>query len=81
MPSCVSAAIGGGLSARRARISSSLALARAGTRNAGGRSDTLGGFVEGSFKPSNELTLTAGGRLDRWSITGGFSQGNQPFRR
>ncbi|MEE9433432.1 MAG: TonB-dependent receptor [Sphingorhabdus sp.] len=41
-------------------------------RNAGGRSDTLGGFIEGSFKPSDALTLTAGGRLDRWSISDGF---------
>ncbi len=41
-------------------------------RNAGGRNETIGGFVEGSFVPVDTLTLTLGGRVDRWTIAGGF---------
>ncbi len=41
-------------------------------RIAGGRTDTLGGFAEASFKPLDNLTLTAGGRADHWSIAEGF---------
>ncbi|MEI9850370.1 MAG: TonB-dependent receptor [Sphingomonas sp.] len=39
-------------------------------REAGGRSATLGGFVDASYR-AGALTLNAGGRLDRWRITGG----------
>lgn len=42
------------------------------SRNAGGRTDTLGAFLQGSWKPADELTLTAGGRIDRWYIANGF---------
>ncbi len=41
-------------------------------RRAGGQTDTLGGFVEGSLTPIDKLTLTAGGRADYWSIAKGF---------
>jgi vitamin B12 transporter len=41
-------------------------------RIAGGQTDTLGGFVEGSYRPSEAITLSLGGRADRWSITRGF---------
>ncbi len=41
-------------------------------RIAGGRTDSLGGFAEASFEPIDTLTLTAGGRLDYWSIANGF---------
>ena len=41
-------------------------------RIAGGQTDTLGGFIEGSFEPTEGLTLTAGGRADYWSIAKGF---------
>lgn len=41
-------------------------------RRAGGETDTVGAFAEGSFEPLDGLTLTAGGRLDRWSIAKGF---------
>jgi vitamin B12 transporter len=41
-------------------------------RRAGGQTDTLGAFAEFSFEPADGLTLTAGGRADRWSIGGGF---------
>ncbi|MEP7349076.1 MAG: TonB-dependent receptor [Sphingorhabdus sp.] len=41
-------------------------------RNAGGRTDTFGGFAEASFRPVEQLTLTAGGRADYWSIANGF---------
>ncbi len=40
-------------------------------RDAGGRTATVGGFAEASYAPSPAITLTAGGRLDRWWITGG----------
>jgi outer membrane receptor protein involved in Fe transport len=39
-------------------------------RVAGGESNTLGGFVDASYE-AGRLTLNAGGRLDRWSITKG----------
>lgn len=41
-------------------------------RIAGGQTDTLGGFAEVSFAPLYNLTLTAGGRADYWSIAKGF---------
>ena len=41
-------------------------------RSAGGKSDTLGGFVEASWQASDTLLLTGGGRLDYWSIHDGF---------
>ena len=41
-------------------------------RTAGGSSDSYGLFAEGSFKASDALTLSAGGRMDRWAIRDGF---------
>lgn len=41
-------------------------------RTAGGQIDTYGGFAELSYQPSDTLTLSAGGRLDRWTISDGF---------
>ncbi|HET8613340.1 MAG TPA: TonB-dependent receptor [Sphingomonas sp.] len=41
-------------------------------RAAGGRSLTIGGFAEASVEPAAGLTLTAGGRIDRWRIMDGF---------
>lgn len=41
-------------------------------RNAGGKSDILGGFVEGSWQASDTLIFTGGGRLDYWSLFDGF---------
>lgn len=41
-------------------------------RTAGGRTDSYGGFAELSYEPTDALTLSAGGRLDRWSIADGF---------
>jgi len=40
-------------------------------REAGGRTRTLGGFAEGAWE-ARALTLTAGARVDRWRISGGF---------
>ncbi|MES2988381.1 MAG: TonB-dependent receptor [Pseudomonadota bacterium] len=40
------------------------------SRVAGGQSTTFGAFADASYV-SGGLTLSAGGRLDRWSITGG----------
>jgi outer membrane receptor protein involved in Fe transport len=40
-------------------------------RQAGGRTDSLGAFAEGAWT-QGAMTLTAAGRLDHWSITGGF---------
>jgi vitamin B12 transporter len=40
-------------------------------REAGGRTDTVGGFAEADWV-RGPLTLTAGGRLDRWTISRGF---------
>ncbi|HYJ84014.1 MAG TPA: TonB-dependent receptor, partial [Allosphingosinicella sp.] len=47
-------------------------VAGSGTRGrvAGGRSQTLGGFAEAAWT-TGALTLTAGGRLDRWTISDG----------
>lgn len=41
-------------------------------REAGGRELTVGGFAEASAEPLDGLTLTAGGRIDRWRIMDGF---------
>lgn len=41
-------------------------------RTAGGQTDSYGGFAELSYQPVEALTLSAGGRLDRWTITDGF---------
>ena len=41
-------------------------------RNAGGRTDSYGGFAELTLEAGDALTLTAGGRLDRWEIANGF---------
>lgn len=41
-------------------------------RTAGGRTDSYGGFAEFSYQPAETLTLSAGGRLDGWSIASGF---------
>jgi len=40
-------------------------------RSAGGSSDILGAFVDVT-RMVGPLTLTGGGRIDRWSLTGGF---------
>ena len=40
-------------------------------RIAGGRTLTAGGFAELSAEPASGLTLTAGGRIDRWWIDDG----------
>jgi outer membrane receptor protein involved in Fe transport len=40
-------------------------------REAGGRTRTLGAFVEAAWE-SGPLTLTGGGRIDRWRILDGF---------
>lgn len=47
-------------------------VAGAGTRGrvAGGRTRTLGGFAEAAWT-SDDITLTAGGRIDRWDISQG----------
>lgn len=42
------------------------------SRRAGGQSDVFGLFAEGSYAPVDSLTLTLGGRADRWKITNGF---------
>lgn len=41
-------------------------------RVAGGRTDTLGGYVEASWQAAPALLLTGGGRVDYWSIANGF---------
>ncbi|MFC4292344.1 TonB-dependent receptor [Sphingorhabdus arenilitoris] len=41
-------------------------------RNAGGRTDTYGGFAELTLQPNDGLTLTVGGRVDRWNVANGF---------
>ncbi len=43
-------------------------------RATGGRELTVGGFAEASAEPIDTLTLTAGGRIDRWRIVDGFLQ-------
>ena len=40
-------------------------------REAGGRTLTVGAFADGSWEASPALTLTAGGRVDRWRILDG----------
>jgi outer membrane receptor protein involved in Fe transport len=40
-------------------------------RVAGGNQTLVGGFADGSFQPLENLTLTAGGRIDHWSIEDG----------
>lgn len=47
-------------------------VAGSGTRGrvAGGRTDTLGGFSEAAWT-TDDLTLTAGGRVDRWTVSNG----------
>lgn len=42
------------------------------SRRAGGNTATYGGFVEASLQASDALLLTGGGRVDFWSIDGGF---------
>lgn len=46
-------------------------------RAAGGQSDTLGAFAELTAEISDALTLTGGGRLDRWWIANGYLRENQ----
>jgi vitamin B12 transporter len=41
-------------------------------RTAGGQTDSYGGFAELSLEPVEDLTLSAGGRLDRWTIADGY---------
>ncbi len=41
-------------------------------RNAGGTSDTYGGYIEASYKFAGVLTLTGSVRADHWSIQDGF---------
>jgi outer membrane receptor protein involved in Fe transport len=41
-------------------------------RTAGGKSDSYGAFAELSVEPMDGVTLSAGGRLDRWQIENGF---------
>jgi vitamin B12 transporter len=41
-------------------------------RTAGGQTDSYGGFAELSIEPTEALTLSLGGRLDRWRIADGF---------
>lgn len=47
-------------------------VAGSGTRGrvAGGRTETLGVFAEAAWT-AEDLTLTAGGRIDRWTVAGG----------
>ena len=40
-------------------------------RAAGGKAETIGGFAEASWR-SDAVTLTAGARLDHWTISNGF---------
>jgi outer membrane receptor protein involved in Fe transport len=41
-------------------------------REAGGVTATVGAFAELSWLPADALTLTTGGRIDRWRIVDGF---------
>jgi vitamin B12 transporter len=41
-------------------------------REAGGQTRTLGAFADASLEVSDVLTLTGGGRIDRWWIDDGF---------
>lgn len=57
----------------------------ANRRRAGGATLTAGVFAEASVEPAAALTLTAGGRIDRWWISNGFTalnglSGNTPLR-
>jgi outer membrane receptor protein involved in Fe transport len=47
-------------------------VAGMGTRGrvAGGRTQTLGGFAEAALR-TEDMTLTAGGRIDRWTVSDG----------
>jgi outer membrane receptor protein involved in Fe transport len=49
-----------------------VAAAPSNRRAAGGHELTVGGFAEASAEPASGLTLTAGGRIDRWRIIDGF---------
>ena len=48
----------------------------ANRRAAGGRSLTVGAFADASAEPIAGVTLTAGGRIDRWQIMDGFLRQN-----
>ncbi len=41
-------------------------------RNAGGATDTVGGYAEASYKFADTLTITGSIRADHWRITDGF---------
>ncbi|MBP7952238.1 MAG: TonB-dependent receptor, partial [Sphingorhabdus sp.] len=41
-------------------------------RTAGGLTDSFGLFTEASFRPADNVTISAGGRIDRWAIRDGF---------
>ncbi len=41
-------------------------------RTAGGQTDSYGMFIEGSVEPAVGLTISGGGRVDRWHIGDGF---------
>ncbi|QXQ07090.1 TonB-dependent receptor [Sphingosinicellaceae bacterium] len=41
-------------------------------RQGGGHNTVFGGYAEASATPLDRLTLTAGGRIDRWRIADGF---------
>lgn len=49
-----------------------LVLATGVNRRAGGAQTTYGGFVDGSVTAIDGLTLTAGGRIDHWSLDDGY---------
>ena len=51
--------------------------ARTLTRRAGGRTLTLGGFVEGDLL-LGDVSLTGGARLDHWRLSDGFAQEIRP---
>ncbi len=44
------------------------------SRVAGGRSEVVGGFVEGAADVSDTVLLSLSGRVDRWRLTGGIRQ-------
>ena len=41
-------------------------------RSAGGNTDTIGGYAEANAEPADDLTVSAGGRIDYWRISQGF---------
>ena len=41
-------------------------------RRAGGEQTVYGGFAEASYDPTEAITVTASGRIDRWSLDNGF---------